>query len=143
MSTPLQGLLAQGRAAHEALMADTIRIHRPGPSTFDQTTGTDTPGSDLVLYQGAARVKPTGLVRGTQAEIAEQEVRLRDFEIAVPWSTTVPPGEVIRPGDQVEVTASPDPRLTGATLWVTGRQFSATATAWRIYAEDREGSNGN
>lgn len=137
----LHDALAAGRREHEALMEDTIRIHRPGPPVFDQDTGTDTPGTDLVLYEGPARVKPIGLARGTQAQAGEQELHLRDYEIAVPWATSLQPGQVLRPGDQVDITASLDGRLAGATLWINGRQFSATATAWRIYAEDREGSN--
>lgn len=134
-------LLAEARAAHEDLMAaagDVIRIHRPAQPVFDQATGGTTPGTDLVLYEGTARVKPTGLVKGTEVQSGEAELRLRDYEIAVPWSATVPPGQVIRPGDEVLVTAAADPRLTDTVLHITGRQFSSLATAWRIYAEDRE-----
>lgn len=134
----LESALTAGRAAHERLMKDRIRIHRPRLSTFDQSTGTDTPGPDLVLYDGRARVKPVAQATGTEVQAGEQELRLRDYEVAVPWSSTVPPNQVIRPGDQVLLLAAEDPRLTDATLWVTGRQFSSTATAWRIYAEDRE-----
>ncbi|HEY5834983.1 DUF6093 family protein [Streptomyces sp.] len=137
----IAALLAQARAAHEDLMAaagDQVRIHRPGEPVFDQETGEDTPGPDLVLYEGPARVKPLAQSTGTEVQAGEQEVRLRDYEVAVPWSTTVPPGEVIRPGDRVLVLAASDPRMAGTTLYVTGRQFSSTATAWRIYAEDRE-----
>lgn len=137
----LPALLAQARAAHEDLMAasgDMIRIHRPGPATFDQATGGETPGADLVLYEGTARVKPTGLVKGTEVQSGEHEIRLRDYEVALPWASTVPPGEVIRPGDELLVLAAADPRMAGAVLHVTGRQFSSLATAWRIYAEDRE-----
>ena len=137
----LDALLAQARAAHEDLMAaagDGIRIHRPGLPVFNQATGGETPGADLVLYEGPARVKPAGLAGGTEVQAGEREVRLRDYEVAVPWSATVPPGEVLRPGDEVLVLAAEDPRLAGVTLFVTGRQFSSTASAWRIYAEDRE-----
>ncbi|MFC4034543.1 DUF6093 family protein [Streptomyces polygonati] len=137
----LATLLAQARTAHENLMAgagDQVRIHRPGPAVFDQATGGETPGADLVLYEGMARVKPAGLIKGTEVQAGEREIRLRDYEVAVPWAATVPPGEVIRPGDELLVLAGADPRMTGLVLHVTGRQFSSLATAWRIYAEDRE-----
>jgi Family of unknown function (DUF6093) len=117
---------------------DRIRIHRPGPGIFDRATGAEVPGADLVLYDGVARVKPAALAAGTEAQAGEHELRLRDYEVAVPWATTVPPGQVVRPGDEVLVLAASDPRLAGVTLYVTGRQFSSTASAWRIYAEDRE-----
>jgi hypothetical protein len=137
----LDGLLAQARAAHARLMADsgdTVRIHRPGPPVFDQESGGETPGPDLVLYQGPARIKSVSLATGTQQQAGQEEIRLRDYEVAVPWTASVPAGEVIKPGDQIEVTAAADPRLTGTTLYVTGRQFGSLASAWRIYAEDRE-----
>jgi hypothetical protein len=137
----ISGLLARARAAHEDLMdaaGDRVRIYRPGAPVFDQNTGQDTPGTPLTLYEGPARVKAVSVATGTEEQAGEREIRLRDYEVAVPWATTVPAGEVIKPGDQVLVLASEDPRMPGMTLWVTGRQFGATATAWRIYAEDRE-----
>jgi hypothetical protein len=139
----LHNALADGRREHEALMEDRVRIHRPGPTTFNQATGADTPGADLVLYEGPARVKAIGLARGREAVAGEREIALRSYEVAVPWSTTVPPGQVIQPGDQVLILSSTDPRVAapGVNLWVNGDQFSATATAWRIYAEDREARN--
>lgn len=117
---------------------DRVIIHRPGPPVFDQDTGGETPGVDLVLYEGPARVKALQATTGTEVQSGEQELRLRDYEVAVPWSASVPAGEVIRPGDRIDVTAAADQRLTGSTLYVTGRQFGSLASAWRIYAEDRE-----
>lgn len=138
----LYDALADGRREHEAIMEDRIRIHRPGPTVFDQSTGEDTPGVDLALYEGPARVKAIGLARGREAVAGERQIELRSYEVAIPWSTTVPPGEIIQPGDQVLILSSTDPRAApGVTLWVNGDQFSATATAWRIYAEDREARN--
>ena len=120
-----------------AAAGDTVRIHRPGPPVFDQTTGEETPGADLVLYEGPARVKSLART-DTEVQAGQEELRLRDYEVAVPWSASVPAGEVIRPGDQILITAAADQRLSGSTLWVTGRQFGSLTSAWRIYAEDRE-----
>lgn len=117
---------------------DRVRIHRPGAPVFDQDTGTDTPGTDLVLYEGPARAKAVSLATGQETQAGQEEIRLRTYEIALPWSTSVPAGQVILPGDQVLFLAAADPRLAGTVLHVTGRQFGSLATAWRIYAEDRE-----
>lgn len=137
----LTPLLAQARAAHEDLMesaGDVVRIHRPAPGVFDQATGAVTPGTDLVLYEGPARAKSVSRAVGTATESGERELQLRVYEIAVPWSASVPADQVVKPGDLVEFTAAADSRLAGATLHVTGQQFGSLASAWRIYAEDRE-----
>jgi hypothetical protein len=75
---------------------------------------------------------------GTATEAGERELQLRIYEVALPWSASVPADQVIKPGDQVLFLAASDPRLSGTTLYVTGQQFGSLATAWRIYAEDRE-----
>jgi hypothetical protein len=133
----LEAALAAGRREHEAIMLDTVRIWRPGPSVFDRTTGTSTPGTLLELYAGKARVRPFGRSVSTGVEAGEREVVLREYVVSVPLSALLPSGAVLLPGDQVEVTASADPRLAGRTLWVTASQLNAQATAWRINAEDR------
>lgn len=137
----MDALLAQARAAHEGLMeaaGDWVRIHRPGPPVFDQTTGATVPGTDLVLYNGPGRAKAVSLATGTEVQAGQQELRLRQYEVAIPWGASVPPGQVIQPGDQVTFVTAADPHLVGTTLHVTGRQFGSLASAWRIYAEDRE-----
>jgi hypothetical protein len=70
-------------------------------------------------------------------QAGEREVVLREYEVSAPWSTSLPSGQTLLDGDRIEVTASPDARLTGRTLWAMGQHFSATATAWRITAEVR------
>jgi hypothetical protein len=137
----LTALLAQARAAHEGLMTaagDVVRIHRPSLPVFDQSTGGETPGAELVLYEGTCRVKSVSRAVGTATEAGEQELQLRVYEVAIPWSASLPADQVIKPGDQLLFLAASDPRLTSTTLYVTGRQFGSLASAWRIYAEDRE-----
>jgi hypothetical protein len=133
----LEAALAAGRREHEAIMLDTVRIWRPGPSVFDRSTGTSTPGTPLELYAGKARVKPFGRSASTGVEAGEREVVVREYVVSVPFSALPAGGEMVLPGDQVEVTASADPRLAGGTLWVSVSQLNAQATAWRINAEDR------
>lgn len=130
-------LLARGRAAHEALMVDQVRIHRPGPEVFDRSTGTTSPGDDLDLYTGPARVKPFGRGASSDVQAGERELVLRDYVVSLPFSAVVPAGQTVLAGDRIEVIASPDARLQGCTLWVTAQQLNSQATAWRLGAEDR------
>ncbi|MFD5111440.1 DUF6093 family protein [Streptomyces sp. NPDC058391] len=131
------GALAQGRAAAEQRMRDRIRIYTQAEDTFDRDTGTTVPGAQTVLYTGRARIKPVAQSAGEDAQAGEREVVLREVEVSLPWSTTLPGGARLLPGARVEVTASDDPRMAGTILWVTGGQFSSQATAWRISTEDR------
>ncbi|MGW4803001.1 DUF6093 family protein [Kitasatospora sp. NPDC004272] len=129
----LSELLAAGRAAHEELMIDTVRLLLPGQPVYNSATGqTSHPLTEL--YSGPARVKPTQSV-SEDANLGQRLVVQRRYEVALPWSA-VATARVV-PGVQVVVDASPDLRLTGRTLWVTSVAESATATAWRLAAEDR------
>lgn len=130
----LEAALAAGRAEAEAIMPDEIRLHRPGEEYFDRGTGTTVPGEPTVLYEGRARVKVAQLSTN-EVQAGEAELLLRQYRVSLPYST-VPPGRVLR-GDLLDVVLSPDPRMAGLRLWVSSVQFSATATAWRIIAEDR------
>lgn len=134
----LESALSAGRAAAAELARDTVTIYRPGPDVFDRETGQTTVGQpEVVFYAGLARVKPADL-SDTDVQAGERELALRQYKVSVPFSTALPEsGERLRPGDVVDVSASPDPRLPGLRLWVTGVSYSSTATAWRIIAEDR------
>lgn len=136
MSSALDALLAAGRAAHEGLMLDQITLLRPGPDTYDPVTGDTTPGAGQTLYTGRARVKPFRAM-DEDVQAGERAVVLRRYEIALPWSQVPAGGLRVLPGDHVRVDTSDDARLVGRVLWVTSDGESATATAWRISAEDR------
>ncbi|MGW0626427.1 DUF6093 family protein [Streptomyces sp. NPDC002758] len=133
----LEAVLAAGRREHEAIMLDTVRIWRPGPAVFDRSTGTTASGAPVELYAGKARVKPFGRSASTGVEAGEREVVVREYVVSLPFSALPAGGETVLAGDQVQVTASADPRLTDRTLWVSVSQLNAQATAWRINAEDR------
>ncbi|WP_327378009.1 DUF6093 family protein [Streptomyces sp. NBC_01216] len=136
--TALDEALAAGRREAEALMRETITIFRPGPDIFDRTTGLSVPGPPVVVfYTGAARVKPAQLA-DSEVQAGEREVVLRQYRVTLPFATELPAsGERPRAGDVVDVAASPDPRLAGLRLWVTGVHYGSTATAWRIITEER------
>lgn len=131
----LEAALAAGRAAALELMRETVSLFRPGDDGFDWDTGTDNPAAATVIYAGPARVKPTAQSRGEEVDAGETNVTLREYTVSVPWGTTV--GQLPAVGDRIDVTASPDARMVSLRLWVTGLQYSSTATAWRITAEDR------
>ncbi|MFD0405017.1 DUF6093 family protein [Kitasatospora sp. NPDC127116] len=129
-------LLAAGRAAHEALMLDTVRLVRPGQDVYDPATGATGQPDARVLYSGPARVKPI-VAQDQGIEAGQRQVVLRRYQVALPWSAMPLAVDRVVAGDQVLVDVSPDPRLVGMTLWVTSVSESATATAWRLETEDR------
>jgi hypothetical protein len=133
----LDAVLARGRAAAEARMRETVRLYRQDPDTFDRATGTTVPGQQHDLYAGKGQVKPIAQASGEDTQAADRKVRLLEYEVSLPWSTQLPDGVRVLPGMRIEVTASPDARMVGLVLWVTGTQFGDQATAWRISTEDR------
>jgi hypothetical protein len=132
----LDSILTSGRAAAEERMRDTVRLYTQADGTFDRDTGTTVPGAQTTLYTGKARVKAIAASTGQETEAGERELVLREYEVHLPWSTTVPGARVL-PGTRIEVTASADARMAGLVLWVTGASFSDQSTAWRIRVEDR------
>lgn len=128
----LTGVLARARAAHRDLMVDTGRILRPGPDVYDPDTG-QTSSSSTQLYTGAARVKPLAQA-GQESEAGERAVRLLEYQISLPWDAEA--ADRPRPGDQFVVDTSPDPRMAGLVLHITGAQYNATASAWRLGARE-------
>lgn len=133
----LDAALAAGRRAAEARMRDTVRLYSQAAGVFDRATGQTVPGAQTNLYAGKARVKAIAASTGQETEAGERGIQQREYEVHLPWSTPMPAGVRVLPGMQVEVTASPDARMVGLVLWVTGAAFSDQATAWRIRAEDR------
>lgn len=131
----LEAALAAGRLAALELQRETITLYRPGDDGFDWSTGTDSPTAPTVIYAGPARVKPSAQSRGEEVDAGEVNVTLREYTVSVPWGTTV--SQLPSVGDRIDVTTSPDARMVSLRLWVTGLQYSSTATAWRITAEDR------
>lgn len=133
----LTSLLAAGRAAHEELMVDTVRLQRPGADVYDPATGATVQPDARPLYEGPGRVKPASDSVQQATEAGERAITTRRYEVALPWSAMPLAVDRVLPGDQVEVLASPDARLAGLVLWVESVSESATATAWRLTAEDR------
>lgn len=134
--TALDAALAAGRAAAEELMREQVSLSLPGDDEFDWESGSSTPSTAASFYAGRARVKPVARSRGEEVNAGEANVTLREYVVSLPWSTPSP-AERIVPGVVLDVTSSPDARLVGLRLWVTGVEYGSTSTAWRITAEDR------
>lgn len=135
--TSLDTVLAAGRAAAEARMRETVRFYSQAADSFDRTSGQTVPGAQTTLYSGKARVKAIAASTGQETEAGEREIVLREYEVQLPWPTSLPAGTRVLPGMRVEVTSSPDARMVGLVLWVTGATFSDQSTVWRIRVEDR------
>lgn len=133
----LDDTLSAGRREAEARMRDTVRLFTQGDDVFDRSTGNTVPGAQSTLYTGKARVKAIAQSTGEETEAGEREIVLREYEVSLPWATSLPSGARVLPGMRIEVTASPDARMVGLVLWVTGASFSDQSTAWRIRVEDR------
>ncbi|MFJ4852397.1 MULTISPECIES: DUF6093 family protein [unclassified Streptomyces] len=134
----LAAFLIRGRQAHQELMGESLRLYRQGEDVFDRDTGGTAPGPQTTLYgPGPGRVKPVAQATGTEEQAGDREVTMRDYEVALPWSTPLPPDTRVLPGDRIEVLASDDARMVGLFLYVKAAQYGGTATAWRISAEDR------
>jgi hypothetical protein len=131
----LDTLLAAGRAAAEARMRDTVRLYTQADDVFERATGNTTAGAQTVLYSGKARAKALAAATGQAA--GEREVVLREYEVSLPWAAPLTGGTRVLPGARIQVTGSPDARMVGLVLWVTGATFSDQSTAWRIRVEDR------
>lgn len=117
-------------------MRDQIRLFRPGEPVFDRETGQEVPGPPLILYEGRGRVRAQQAT-SEDVQAGEREVVTRRYVVSLPWSTALPAGQRVLPGDQVAVLQSQDVRLAGVTLWVVDVEMGDQATAWRITGEDR------
>ncbi|WP_411078502.1 DUF6093 family protein [Streptomyces sp. cmx-10-25] len=133
----IDAVLAAGRRAAEQRMRDRIRLYEQAPDVFDREHGTTVPGPQNTWYEGKARIEPIAQASGEDAQAGDREVRLLEYRVSVPWATVLPPGKRAVPGLRIEVLDSPDPRMPGLILWVTGANYGDQATAWRLTTEDR------
>lgn len=133
----VDGVLAAGRQAALSRMRETVQLYEQAPDVFDRGTGNTIPGARTVLYEGPARIKPIAQASGEDVQAGDREVRLLQYQVALPWDAPLPADTRVLPGMQVEVLASPDARMTGLVLWVIAAQFGDQVTAWRLTTEDR------
>lgn len=125
-------VLPELRAEAEALMVDTCTITAPGAPSWNDTTGTYTPGSPVTAYSGKCRVQVPVSVPGSQiAGEAEWVTAATVVSVPITGSTTVDVGNL------VTITACVnDPALVNKTFAVVGVPLRKTfATARRLHCQ--------
>lgn len=118
-------------------MRDEVRLYRQDPDTFDRDSGNTVPGEKHPIYEGPARIKPIAQAAGEDVQAGDREVRLLEYQVSLPAGVQLEPGTRVLPGMQIEVLYSPDTRMVGLILWVTGANYGDQTTAWRLITEDR------
>lgn len=127
----LEALLAQGRAAAEALMTDACTVRRrSGETTDDDGVITPTYGPDL--YAGKCKIQQTN-AQAAQADVGEDYQLLLRLEVHLPMSLVG-----LEVGDEVTVTESAyDPDLPGRVFLIRDLAHKTHATARRVGVTER------
>ena len=128
--TGLGPLLAAGRAAHAAIMADACTVTRPVPGTrvYDEVAKQYSEQTTTV-YSGPCRIK---IWRGQDEQAAEAEVNVQRYYLDLPLGDTAPD---VHRRDTVTITASLNAALVGRILILTNAEAETTDTAFRITCE--------
>lgn len=128
-------VLARGRKAAEANMADACTIRRVTGTTTDDFSGTITP-TYATLYTGKCRVQQiTGTSRPHDA--GEDYVLVQRIDIQLPTVGT----EGLRVSDEIRITSSVnDQDLVGRTFLVHDLAHKSEATARRVGCTERTDS---
>lgn len=100
----------------------TTRVYNPATDSYNVVTTT--------VYSGVCRVKPAG--SDTVSNVGEQTVSRWPYTVSLPVTATP------AVDDQVTVTASGDPALTGLKLRVRSVVKGTNVSARRLGCEERE-----
>lgn len=129
-------VLARGRVAAEAGMADACTIRRPdGTGTTDPVTG-DPTQSYTTVYAGKCRVQQAVAIARPH-DVGEDQVMIVRFDLQLPVAGT----SGLKVNDQVTITAAVnDPDLIGRVFLVLELAHKSEPTARRIGMIERTGS---
>jgi hypothetical protein len=121
-------VLARGRTAAEAGMADACTIRRAsGSGTTDPVTGVPSQ-TYTTLYTGKCRVQQQVAIARPH-DVGEDKVWLVRFDLQLPMATSAG----LEVGDRVTITASvADPDLTGRVFMVNELAHKSEATSRRV-----------
>jgi hypothetical protein len=121
-------VLARGRTAAEAGMADACTIRRAsGSGTTDPVTGVPSQ-TYTTLYSGKCRVQQQVAIARPH-DVGEDRVWLVRFDLQLPMATSAG----LEVGDRVTITASvADPDLTGRVFMVNELAHKTEATSRRV-----------
>lgn len=120
--------LPELRAHAESLMVDSCIVTRGGEPTWDDATGTYTPGAATTVYEGKCRLR--NAAPAPQTADAGETVWAVDLVVV---SLPVAGSEGVLDGDTVTVTASAhDPAAAGTVLTVQAAHVQTFSTARRL-----------
>lgn len=128
-------VLAAGKRAAEAGMADACTVRRVTGTTTDDFSGTITP-TYATLYTGKCRVQQ---ITGTSRphDVGEDFVLVQRIDVQLPVAGT----EGLRVGDEISITSSVnDQDLAGRTFLVHDLAHKSEATARRVACIERTDS---
>ena len=116
------------RAQAESLMVDSCRITAPGAPTWDDATGTYTPGAGATVYEGKCRLrKPSAAPQNVDA--GEAGWAVDDYVLSLPVLTSAG----VKDGHEVEILSSVfDPAAVGLLLTVSGGHSQTHSSARRL-----------
>lgn len=121
--------VAQGRAAAESLMRDTIRLERQTGTTQDPTTLEDVP-TWATVYEGKGRWQRPDTV-ASESVAGEVEFGLNRVTVQLPMSVLT-----AARGQRATVVASADPALVGARASVLAVANKTHATKRTLLCEE-------
>lgn len=129
-------VLARGRAAAEAGMADACTIRRVTGGSSDQTTGVHTKTyASPDPYSGKCRVQ-SALARSQPHDVGEDYVRLLRLQLQLPLTVTG-----LQVLDEVTITAAAhDQDLVGRTFLISDLMHKTEPTARRVEITERTDS---
>lgn len=128
-------LLAQGRAAAEALMVDTCTIRRVTGTTTNTTTGVVTPTYSTV-YSGPCKLQESGGLPREANPTPSAPVLMVYRQLHLPVATS----GGVRANDLATMdTCANDAGMVGKVLVIRGERGKSWATARRLDVEQATG----
>jgi uncharacterized protein (DUF2237 family) len=129
----IEGALARGRAAAEAIMVDSCTIRRRTGTTTDLSTGEVTP-TYSVLYTGKCRVQSSGNW-GEARDVGEAALVLLTLQVQLPIAVVG-----LEKGDEITIDASVhDPDLVGRVVRIRDLHHKSHATSRRVMCTEVTG----
>ncbi|WP_454921394.1 DUF6093 family protein [Actinomyces naeslundii] len=124
-------MLAQARAAQNAIMTSRVRINQPGKTVYDPQVGQEVQAEGDMVYTGRGRVQPANET-AIRVVAGGGEMVIRDrYVAAVPWDVAG-----IMPGQILTITQAHVAETVGQRYQITSvDRGDGFATARRFHCE--------
>lgn len=124
-------MLAQARAAQNAIMTSRVRINQPGKTVYDPHAGQEALAEGNMVYTGRGRIQPVTETT-TRVIAGGGETVIRDrYVAAVPWDIAG-----IMPGQILTITQAHAAETVGQRYQITSvDRGDGFATARRFHCE--------